>query len=117
MGSNVDLVLLSGEERLYTRGEDWLVLLGRRALTSSGLHVELGVAPPSWASTERLDPGTRRVVSDGMSILYDPDDLLTELAVACGRYPEGPPLPLYTLPESTVAAWMTGLRAGPKGGA
>jgi hypothetical protein len=43
----------------------------------------LAVVPPRWASTEPVDAGTRKVVTDGMRILYDPDGRLSALAVAC----------------------------------
>ena len=43
----------------------------------------MGIASPSWASTDPVDEGTRRVVEDGMRIVYDPDRLLVRLADAC----------------------------------
>ncbi|MBJ2122469.1 nucleotidyltransferase domain-containing protein [Arthrobacter sp. MSA 4-2] len=42
----------------------------RRYRLSSGLIVELGIAPSSWADVP-LDEGTRRVLGDGHRILYD----------------------------------------------
>jgi hypothetical protein len=41
----------------------------------------------AWAATDPVDPGTRRVVRDGMSILYDPGGLLERLAEACRQSP------------------------------
>jgi hypothetical protein len=37
------------------------------------------------AATGPLDEGTRRVVTDGMSVVYDPKGLLAGLLGACGR--------------------------------
>jgi hypothetical protein len=43
------------------------------------------VVPPTWAATDPVEGGTRRVVTDGMSIVYDPEGLLARLMHACGR--------------------------------
>ena len=48
-----------------------------------GLEVEVGVAPPSWATTDLVDPGTRGVVEDGMRIGYDPERISGRLADSC----------------------------------
>jgi hypothetical protein len=63
----------------------WGVLTERRLRIATGLEVEVGVASPSWASTEPLDQGTARIVSDGLRMLYDPDQLLHELVEAVRR--------------------------------
>jgi predicted nucleotidyltransferase len=92
--SDVDVVLLTTTPEAYMGGtpwpdaelvqtRDWGGLTERRLRLPSGLELELGVAPPEWASTDPLDPGTRAVVSDGMRILHDPDQLLAKLAAAC----------------------------------
>lgn len=69
------------------RPRAWGVLTERRLFFSSGPSVELGFADPSWAATDPVDAGTRRVVSDGMRILDDPDGLLKALSDACGVEP------------------------------
>jgi predicted nucleotidyltransferase len=96
--SEVDIVLPTTKKEIYLKDESWVRELGglrivktqewgptteRRFVLSSGLQVEVGVAPPSWAATDPVDPGTRKVVRDGMSILYDPRGLLERLAAAC----------------------------------
>jgi uncharacterized protein len=96
--SDLDVVLLTTDPEAYAAGTPWTAelpdaqlvttrewgpLTERRLRFPSGLEVELGVAPPSWASTEPLDEGTRRVVRDGMRVLHDPDQLLAKLAAAC----------------------------------
>jgi Nucleotidyltransferase domain len=98
-GSDVDLVLLTGGPVRFTDSDAWLPELGgerltrtlawgpvteRRFVLPSGLEVELGVATPDWAAVDPVDPGTQRVISDGMRILHDPEGLLAALAAACG---------------------------------
>jgi hypothetical protein len=51
------------------------VTWSRHVLLDNGAAIELCFAPLSWASTCPLDAGTRRVISEGCQILYDPDDL------------------------------------------
>ncbi|WP_457963949.1 nucleotidyltransferase family protein [Arthrobacter sp. D1-29] len=85
MASDVDLVVLSDTprsledarwfEQLHPgarliRSEVWGPVRERRFRLASGLIVELGIAPSSWADTP-LDEGTRRVLSDGHRVLYD----------------------------------------------
>lgn len=97
MDSDVDLVVLTTEGANYIEDASWVSELGglrvvntrlwgpmteRRFVLPSGLEVEVGIAPPSWASTDPVDGGTRRVVADGMSILYDLEGLLVRLADA-----------------------------------
>ena len=102
MGSDVDLVVLTAMKDLYLGDESWVRELGglrivrtrewgptteRRFALPSGLEVEVGLTPASWAATDPVDPGTRRVVRDGMSTLYDPGGLLERLAEACRQSP------------------------------
>ena len=98
MDSDVDLVLLTDMPSHYIEREDWFNELGRGQLVRTlmwgaiterrfklpgGLEVEFGVGRPAWAAVDALDDGTRKVVSDGMRVLYDPDLLLTRLAAVC----------------------------------
>jgi uncharacterized protein len=100
MDSDVDVVLLTDDQKPYLEGDAWLHELGgvrlvktrqwgplteRRFALSSGLEVELGVAPAYWASTDPVDEGTRRVVADGAAVVYDPEGLLARLVVACSQ--------------------------------
>jgi uncharacterized protein len=97
MDSDVDFVILTGEPYLYLEGEGWVRDLGgtrivktqawgpmteRRFVLPDGLEVEAGIAPPSWAATDPVDPGTRNVVRDGFRILHDPEGLLARLVGA-----------------------------------
>jgi hypothetical protein len=100
MDSDVDIVLLTENRAPYLEDEAWVYEVGgvglvwtrgwgtvteRRFALPSGLEVQLVVAPPSWAATDPVDEGTRRVVTDGVSILYDPKGALAGLLDACGR--------------------------------
>jgi predicted nucleotidyltransferase len=91
MGSDVDLILLTNNPSKRSRGLDWVVsfdprahlirdqmwgpLRERRVRLRSGLQVELGVVPPSWAAIP-LDLGTEKVLRDGCQILHDPEGIL-----------------------------------------
>jgi uncharacterized protein len=96
--SDVDLVLLTTAPSAYVDDDGWLPELDavrlvrtatwgpvteRRVALPSGLEVELGIATPAWASVEPLDDGTRRVVTDGLRALHDPDGLLAAVSSAC----------------------------------
>ncbi len=98
MDSDVDLILLTRNPTPYIEGEEWITELGglgilktepwgpmteRRFILSSGLEVDASIASPSWAATSPVDDGTRRVVTDGFRILYDPNELLARLLEAC----------------------------------
>jgi hypothetical protein len=99
MSSDVDLVVLTNEIEWYVADLDWVPLatgqvgrivrtqpwgpvMERRIELPSGLLVEYGFAPVNWASTDPLDAGTARVVTDGFRVLYDPDGLLSRLVAA-----------------------------------
>lgn len=97
--SDVDLVVLTTTPDFYTpdgawtreldaveisRVQQWGSIAERRLVLPSGLEVEIDIGPLSWAQADPVDTGTRRVVTDGCRILYDPDDHLQRLIVACG---------------------------------
>jgi hypothetical protein len=62
----------------------WGTLTERRFALASRLEVELGVASPSWSSTDPVDEGTCHVVMDGVAVVYDPEGLLAQLVDTCG---------------------------------
>ncbi len=94
--SDVDLLVLATDVEVLLDDRAWfgrfgLGLVGardfgaiqeRRIRRASGLEVEIGIGDPSWASTDPLDEGTRRVASDGLRIVADPDGLLARLSRA-----------------------------------
>lgn len=51
----------------------------RHVFLKSKIEIEFSFANISWADTENLDEGTRKVVSDGFKIIYDPQLILTKL--------------------------------------
>lgn len=98
MDSDVDLVILTHEPRGYVEGETWIQTFGglrivrtqawgpmteRRFVLSSGLEVEAGIVPPSWAVTDPVDPELPPIIRDGFRILYDPEERLARLLEAC----------------------------------
>jgi uncharacterized protein len=93
-GSDVDLVVLAEEptrlldddgwhrhfgEVDLVRSEEFGVVVERRLRLPSGLEIEVGIAPTSWAATDPVDAGTHRVVRDGFRILFDRDRRLARL--------------------------------------
>ncbi|MGB3681761.1 MAG: nucleotidyltransferase domain-containing protein [Rubrobacteraceae bacterium] len=99
MDSDVDLVLLTTAKQDYLENESWVRELGglriikteqwgpemteRRFILPSGLEVEAGIAPPSWAATDPVDPNLKPILREGFRILYDPEGLLGRLLEAC----------------------------------
>jgi hypothetical protein len=59
---------------------EWGVLIERRFALPDGTEVDVGIVPPSWADTDPVDPGTARVVADGLVAVHDPDGLLARLS-------------------------------------
>src|SRR3712207_1940723 len=102
MGSDVDLVVLTTDKPTYLRDEPWVAELGgnriirtrdwgplyteRRFVLPSGLEVEFGVAPPSWAATDPPDANVSDDVRDGgLRAIYDPDGILARFSRACSE--------------------------------
>ena len=100
MDSDVDIIMLTVDKPTYLRDESWVAELGgtriirtqdwgplyteRRFVLSSGLEVELGVAPPSWAATDPPDPNVSDDVRNGgLRAIYDPEGILARFIRAC----------------------------------
>jgi len=66
------------------RTQEWGPLTERRIRVASGLEIEFGFAPPGWAGTDPVDPGTAGVVSDGCTPILDHGELLRKLVEAVG---------------------------------
>ena len=113
-GSDLDLVLLCERpERFgpwlatvpalaparFLHRRAWGPVTELRLRRRSGLHVDVGIAPLSWATSDPLDLGTARVLRDGVRIVHDPDRLLAVAADAArtsapqGVQRPGPALP------------------------
>ncbi|MCX5115274.1 nucleotidyltransferase domain-containing protein [Streptomyces sp. NBC_00378] len=96
--SDIDIVLLTTDQTQYfnntwadelalgelVRTQAWGPITERRYATTSGLEVEIGIGSPEWAKTDPVDPGTRRVVTDGARLLHDPAGVLASLIQTCG---------------------------------
>ncbi|MFF3787965.1 nucleotidyltransferase domain-containing protein [Streptomyces sp. NPDC001933] len=96
-GSDIDIVLLTTDQTQYlnnawadelalgelVRTQGWGPITERRYATASGLEVEIGIGSPEWAQTDPVDPGTRRVVTDGARPLHDPAGVLASLIQTC----------------------------------
>lgn len=99
MDSDIDVVVLTlskdrfvignkwvveavSQEAKIVRTQEWGPLTERRVRLPSGMDVEFGFAPPSWASTDPVDPGTAQVVLDGCIPFVDPGGLFASLIEA-----------------------------------
>ena len=96
MDSDVDIVVLTDVSAhadagawtqllggIVVRQQEWGPLREVRVQRPSGLEVEMGIVPMSWADIDPVDPGTHRVISDGHRIVYDPEGTLAALSAAC----------------------------------
>ena len=96
MDSDVDLVILTTDEGAYLvseawastavsqpaqiiRTQEWGPMTEHRIRLASGFEIEFGFAPPNWAETNPVDPGTARVVLHGCVPLLDRDELFEKL--------------------------------------
>ncbi len=92
--SDIDLVLLTDTPRKYLDNLKWIERFGAaekyqtedygkltslRVWYQNGPEVEYGITTPDWAATP-LDAGTRRVISDGMIMLFERGILLSRHA-------------------------------------
>lgn len=93
MDSDVDLIVVTVDPSPFLGDARWVeaatgqpapivrtmawgpLLTERRVRLRSGLEVEFGFTTPRWTDTNPLDPGTKRVVSDGCVVLFDPEGL------------------------------------------
>ena len=96
MDSDVDIVVLT-HAFAHTDPQTWLQLLDGQVIRieqwgplrevrlqrRSGLVVEMGIVPLTWAGTDPVDAGTRRVINDGYRNICDPDGTLAALSTAC----------------------------------
>jgi hypothetical protein len=88
--SDIDLVILTDQPQNYLadipwmerfgivekqQTEDYGKLISVRVYYQNGYEVEYGITRPDWASIP-LDVGTRKVISDGMVVLFERGDLL-----------------------------------------
>jgi uncharacterized protein len=98
--SDIDLMLLSSNPSKFRNSEDWInqidwgkagskvkawkdddygLAWSRHICLEDKTKIECSFGYLSWASTNPIDAGTCRVVSDGCRILYDPEELMAKL--------------------------------------
>lgn len=100
--SDLDLIVLTDDLDRWARGDDWLQALlidlgfapaaGRlerhgvarswRVAVARTVELELTLADVSWAHASPIDPGTRRVATDGLRVLVDKDRCLAAVLAA-----------------------------------
>jgi uncharacterized protein len=102
-GSDVDILLLSGCVVEYRLRSEWLaeisfedagyrvsssedadygVVWSQHVILMPAAKVELTFAPCSWARTDPVDLGTRRIVKDAFEIVFDKDGALARVVDA-----------------------------------
>jgi uncharacterized protein len=102
-GSDIDLLLVSDRAHEYRRCRKWLaeidfggagyrlrssrsaiygVVWSRHINLLPAAELELTFAECSWARTDAIDVGTRRVINDAFQIIFDKDGILAKLVDA-----------------------------------
>jgi predicted nucleotidyltransferase len=93
--SDIDLVMLTSQPETYLEDIKWMEHFGQvekyqiedygklisdRVWYQNGMEVEYGFATPDWVATP-LDAGTQRVLRDGMIVLFEQGNLLSQHAM------------------------------------
>src|SRR6185369_558356 len=88
--SDVDLVLIATDPNIYLKDSTWIqqfgnvkeqqiedyeLLISIRVFYEESLEVEYGITDERWSAIP-LDPGTRRVIEEGMLILFERGNIL-----------------------------------------
>jgi predicted nucleotidyltransferase len=94
--SDIDLILLVEDPEKFCSDKHWPEQFGSvlkqqmeyygmvtslRVWYDNGHEVEYGITTPRWAA-EPLDEGTRRVIRDGMRVLFERGAILSRMAFA-----------------------------------
>lgn len=94
--SDVDLVIVTTDPQKYLTETKWLRVFGivitqkvedygkltsLRVWYESGLEIEYGFTTREWVKTP-LDKGTKRVIQDGMRVLFEKETLLSPYETA-----------------------------------
>ncbi len=92
--SDIDLVIITNDPKSLLKdalwlknfgqikeikNEDWGLVQSLRVFYNNGLEVEFGITTLEWAKTNPVDPGTKRVISNGVKIIYDKNGILQSL--------------------------------------
>lgn len=62
-------------EHVTVGDEDWGAVQSRRVRYADGVEAEFGFTCRTWADLP-IDEGTRRVITDGFRVIYDPAGVL-----------------------------------------
>ena len=76
------------EKLAYYKDEIYGSVWSRHVFLESKVEIEFSFADRSWADINKLDDGTRKVVSDGFEILYDPQKILSKLVKKVSNLPK-----------------------------
>lgn len=91
--SDVDLVMIAADPARLLQRPAWVERFGRvrqvqiedygkvtsvRAWYRDGLEVEFGLTNCEWVR-QPLDPGTRRVIEQGLRVVYEQENILSKL--------------------------------------
>lgn len=76
------------EKLAYYKDEIYGSVWSRHVFLESKAEIEFSFADRSWADINKLDDGTRKVVSDGFEILYDPQKILSKLVKKVSNFPK-----------------------------
>lgn len=91
--SDVDLVMIAADPARLLQRPAWVERFGRvrqvqiedygkvtsvRAWYRDGLEVEFGLTNREWVR-QPLDPGTRRVIEQGLRVVYEQENILSKL--------------------------------------
>lgn len=92
--SDIDLVIICSEPKIYlentewinqfakissSKKEDWGLVQEIRTFYDNGLEIEFGLTSNEWINSFPIDPGTYRVIHDGVKVLLDRQGQLREL--------------------------------------
>lgn len=89
--SDVDLVIIANDPQKYLANTEWIRVFGiaiaqeveeygkltsLRVWYESGLEIEYGFTTKEWVKSP-LDKGTKRVINDGMRVLFEKEVLIS----------------------------------------
>jgi len=92
--SDIDLIIITNNPEVYLDSDKWIAQFGeveelrkedyglmqsRRVFYANDFEVEFGITTPEWAKKDPVDDGTKKVISDGIKILYDKNGVLGKL--------------------------------------
>lgn len=94
--SDIDLMIVVRDPKVYlddnswinqfgqvkvngTKDEDWGLVKTKRVFYENDIEAEFNFSTKEWVETNPVDPGTKKVLTDGNKILVDKDGSLRQL--------------------------------------